>query len=49
MTSLEQQGIAVIAQSLLDWFDKMLVDSEDMDDERLEVDEAETPEPIIPG
>jgi hypothetical protein len=48
-TSLEQQGITLIAQSLLDWFDKMSIDSEDNNEEQSEVDEAETPEPILPG
>jgi hypothetical protein len=47
--SSEQQGIALIAKSLLDRFDEMSVGSADNDDERSEVDEADVPEPIVPG
>ena len=48
-SSLEQQGIASIARSLLDRFDEISVESLDNGDERSEVDEDEVPEPIVPG
>lgn len=47
--SVEQQGIALIAQLLLDRFDEISVESADNEDERLEVDEDDVPEPIVPG
>ena len=47
--SLEQQGIALIAQSLLDRFDEISVGSVDNGDERSQVDEDEVPEPIVQG
>jgi hypothetical protein len=47
--ALEQQGIALIARSLLDRFDEISVGSLDDGDERSEVDEDEVPEPIVPG
>jgi hypothetical protein len=47
--SLEQQGIALIAQSLLDRFDEISVGSADNEDERSAVDEDNVPEPIVPG
>ena len=47
--SSEQQGIALIAKSLLDRFDEMSVGSADNNDERSEVDEADVPEPIVSG
>jgi len=41
--SLEQQGVALIARSLLDWFDEFSVGSLDGDDERSKVDEDKVP------
>jgi hypothetical protein len=45
--SLEQQGIALIAQSLLDRFDELSVRSADDGAERSEDDEDEVPEPTF--
>jgi len=47
--SLEQQGIALVAQSVLDRLDEISVGSADGDDERSAVDEDDVPEPIVPG
>jgi len=47
--SLEQQGIALIAKSLLDRFDEISIGSADDEDERSEVDEDEMPEPTVIG
>jgi hypothetical protein len=47
--SSEQQGIALIAQSLLDRFDELSVGSADDGAERSEVDEDEVPEPSLAG
>jgi hypothetical protein len=48
--SAEEQGIALIAKSLLDCFDEVLVDSEDDGDERSDDDtNNEIPEPIVTG
>jgi hypothetical protein len=41
--SLEQQGVALIARSLLDRFDEFSVGSLDGDDERSKVDEDKVP------
>jgi hypothetical protein len=48
--SAEEQGIALIAQSLLDRFDEMSVGSEDDEVERSDDGaENEAPEPTVPG
>ena len=47
--SAEQQGIALIARSLLDRFDELSVGSADDDAERSVVDEDEVPEPALAG
>ncbi|KIM87978.1 hypothetical protein PILCRDRAFT_3689 [Piloderma croceum F 1598] len=43
--SSEQQGVALIAQSLLDQFDKLSVGSADEGAEQSEIDKDEVPEP----
>ena len=47
--SLEQQGVALIAQSLLDRFDELSVGSADDDAERSVVEEDAIFEPILAG
>ena len=47
--SSEQQGVALIAKSLLDRFDELSVGSADEGAERSEVDEDEVPEPTLAG
>jgi hypothetical protein len=46
---LEQQGIALLGQSLLDRFDELSVGSVDDGAERSEIDEDEVPEPTLAG
>jgi hypothetical protein len=47
--SLEKQGIALIAKSLLDRFDELSVGSADDEDERSVVNEDEVQEPTVAG
>ena len=47
--SSEQQGVALIAQSLLDRFDELSVGSADEGAEWSEIDEDEVPEPTLAG
>jgi hypothetical protein len=47
--SAEDQGIALIAKSLLHYFDEVSVGSEDDGDERSDDDTNEIPEPIVTG
>ena len=46
---LDKQGVALIVKSLLDHFDELSVRSTNREDEQLDVDEDEVPEPTVAG
>jgi hypothetical protein len=47
--SLERQGVALVAQSLLDQFDELSIGSADNEEERSDINEDNVPEPTVAG